>query len=579
MDNGPVGEGRAAVSDVFISYARSSAAKAQVVAARLREAGFAVWMDEDLPAHRPYADVIEDRLRAAKAVVVIWSAAAGASEWVRAEANLAREQRKLVQLTLDGAPLPMPFGQIQCSDLSRWSGEPSAKGWRAVLASVAELTGTAQRAPAPGAQAPPSVAILPFRDLSPERDQDYFCEGVAEEVTSALAQLPGLRVAGRSAAFRFRDGLNDGRDIGQLLGVDNLLEGSVRKSGARLRIAVRLVHTADNLARWSQTFDRDLSDIFAIQEDIARAVVEALNVTLLAADDGRLKRHGTQNLRAYDLYLRARQLTRRELAEERRTAAGLFREAIRLDPGFGLAFAGLADVLAQTARHTRDAGTIIAEAQAVSERAAALAPDRAEAWMARGTVLRLTGDPATEDAFMKALALNERSAELHYAYARFLVSADRRREAIAHYERAFELEPNDYRYIVMALQEYQAIKDAPGERSCLERSWGAIERSLAIDPEDVRAYDHGAGVLALLGRKAESSRFVDLALSFNPDDYGTLYTLACAAMLNGERERALDLLDQAVADGRGDKAWLLADNDLAPLHGDPRFEAITGRMT
>ena len=131
----------------------------------------------------------------------------------------------------------------------------------------------------------------------------------------------------------------------------------------------------------------------------------------------------------------------------------------------------------------------------------------------------------------------------------------------------------------MALQEYQALGDAEGERRCLERSWAAIERRLLIDPEDVRAYDHGAGVLALLGRKEESRRFVDLALAFRPNDYGTLYTLACAAMLNGEPERALDLLDKAVAEGRGDKHWLLRDNDLAPLHGHPRFEAILQRMT
>ena len=187
-------------------------------------------------------------------------------------------------------------------------------------------------------------------------------------------------------------------------------------------------------------------------------------------------------------------------------------------------------------------------------------------------------DPAAEAAFQHALQLSPQSAELHYAWARFLVSQDRRAEAIRHYERAFELAPEDYRYIVFALQEYQALGDRDGERSCLERSWAAIERRLEIDPEDVRAYDHGAGVLALLGRKDESSRFVDLALAFRRNDYGTLYTLACAAMLNGEADRALDLLDLAIADGRGDKAWLLGDNDLAPLHGHPRFEAMVRRM-
>ena len=570
------------MSDVFISYARPTAAEAHAVAQALRGAGYEVWIDEDLPAHRPYSDVIEERLRAAKAVVVIWSEAAAKSEWVRSEANLAREENKLVQMSVDGARLPMPFGQIQCANLANWSGDVSAAGWRKVLASVGDLVGAAPapplaRPPAPGK---PSVAVLPFRDLSPERDQDYFCEGAAEEIICALAELPGLRVAGRSAAFLFKDVQPDGRELGRLLDVENFLEGSVRKSGDRVRIGVRLVSTSENLTLWAKTFERRLSDIFAIQEEIARAIVDALNVTLLDTDAAKLQRQGTRNLRAYELYLRGRQLMRRELDIERRTALEFFREAVRLDPQFALAFAGLADVLVELARRRMgDPATIQAEAIEASERALALAPELAEAHIARGNALRMLNDPAAESAFEEALALSPQSAELHYAWARFLVSQERRDEAIRHYERAFELAPDDYRYIVMALQEYQAIGDREGERSCLERSWAAIERRLEIDPEDVRAYDHGAGVLALLGRKAESSHFVNLALAFHPDDYGTLYTLACAAMLNGEADRALDLLDQAIGDGRGDKTWLLGDNDLAPLHGHPRFEAMVGRMS
>ena len=572
------------MSDVFISYARPTAAEAHAVARALRGAGYDVWIDEDLPAHRPYSDVIEERLRAAKAVVVIWSEAAAKSEWVRSEANLAREENKLVQMSVDGARLPMPFGQIQCPNLANWSGDVTAAGWRKVLASVGDLVGAA---PAPPPVRPPapavskrSVAVLPFRDLSPERDQDYFCEGAAEEIICALAELPGLRVAGRSSAFLFKDAQPDGRELGRLLDVEHFLEGSVRKSGDRVRIGVRLVSTSENLTLWAKTFERRLSDIFAIQEEIARAIVDALNVTLLDTEAAKLKRQGTRNLHAYELYLRGRQLMRRELETERRTAVEFFREATRLDPQFALAFAGLADVLVELARwRMGDPAAVQAEAIEASERALALAPDLAEAHIARGNALRMLNDPAAETAFQEALALSPQSAELHYAWARFLVSQDRREEAIRHYERAFELAPDDYRYIVMALQEYQALGDREGELSCLERSWAAIERRLEIDPEDVRAYDHGAGVLALLGRKAESSHFVDMALAFRPDDYGTLYTLACAAMLNGEPDRALDLLDQAIGDGRGDKAWLLGDNDLAPLHGHPRFEAMVGRMS
>jgi len=571
------------MSDIFISYARPTAAQAHRVAEALRNEGFEVWLDDELPAHRPFSEVIEERLRQAKAVVVVWSEAAAKSQWVRSEANFAREENKLVQLSVDGARLPLPFDQIQCPDLSRWSGDVSALGWQSVLSSVSALTGVA-RPGAPARAAPEaaedaSVAVLPFRDLSPERDQDYFCEGAAEEILCALAELPGIRVAGRAAAFLFKDEAPESRELGRLLNVATFLEGSVRKSGDRVRVSVRLVNAKFNTAVWAKTFERHLTDIFAVQEEIARAIVEALNVTLLDTDAGKLRRRGTQNIKAYDLYLRGRQLMRRELETERRTAAELFREAARLDPRFALAYAGLADALIEIARRRLgDTDAVRTEALQASERAIELGPDLPEAQIARGNALHLQNDPAAEAAFQRALALSPQSAELHYAWAKFLVMDGRRREAIVHYERAFELAPDDYRYIVFAVQEYQAIGDREGERSCLERSWAAIERRLEIDPEDVRAYDHGAGVLALLGRKAEASRFVDKALAFGRDDYGTLYTLACAAMLNDEPDRALDLLDQAVANGRGDKAWLLNDNDLAPLHGHPRFEAIVQRM-
>ena len=151
--------------------------------------------------------------------------------------------------------------------------------------------------------------------------------------------------------------------------------------------------------------------------------------------------------------------------------------------------------------------------------------------------------------------------------------------AVRHYERAFELAPDDYRYIVFALQEYQALGDERGERSCLQRSAAAIERHLQIYPSDVRALSHGAGVMALLGRAKQMQQMIDRALALRPDDYGNVVTLACAAMLNKDSEQALTLLEQAVATGQGDREWIVQDNDLKPLHGNPRFEALLERMS
>jgi len=270
------------MSDIFISYARPTAAQAHRVAEALRNEGFEVWLDDELPAHRPFSEVIEERLRQAKAVVVVWSEAAAKSQWVRSEANFAREENKLVQLSVDGARLPLPFDQIQCPDLSRWSGDVSALGWQSVLSSVSALTGVA-RPGAPARAAPEaaedaSVAVLPFRDLSPERDQDYFCDGISEEILNSLTHLPELDVIARTSSFQFKGVAIDIRDVGQRLGADLVIEGSVRKAGEQLRITAQAVETACGHHFWSETFGRELKDVFAIQEEIARAVADLLRV-------------------------------------------------------------------------------------------------------------------------------------------------------------------------------------------------------------------------------------------------------------------------------------------------------------
>ena len=264
---------------------------------------------------------------------------------------------------------------------------------------------------------------------------------------------------------------------------------------------------------------------------------------------------------------------------EDRTAAELFREATREDPEFALAFAGLADVLVQIAR-SKVIGWKEAEQEAIAaaSQAVTLAPHMAEAHLAHGAALRLRHDPGAHAAYHLALELSPQDPNTHYRFARFLVLEGEKAEAITHYERAFALAPDDYRFVVFALQEYQALGDVEGERSCLERSASAIERHLELNPEDVRAYGHGAGVLALLGKSDEAKRYIAKALAFRPDDYRNLATLACAASLNHDPDQALDLLERAVSTGRGDREWILADNDLKPLHGHPRFEALLQRM-
>jgi adenylate cyclase len=310
-----------------------------------------------------------------------------------------------------------------------------------------------------------------------------------------------------------------------------------------------------------------------------REVVEALGLELFPAARAAAEDAGTTSASALDFYLRGKAFVRRELESERRNAAELFRQAIGADRGFGQAYAALADVLTRwCARRPPDWQAAEQEALDAATRAVQLTPGLPDAHLALGGILRFGHRQEAETAFRTAVSLGPHDPNVHYRFARFLVLEDRKREAIEQYEAAFRLAPDDYRFVVYTLQEYQALGDEAGERSALERSWPAIERHLAINPEDVRALGHGAGVLALLGRPDECEAFIQRALRIRPDDYGSLVTLACAAMLNRDPERALDLLDAAVATGRGDKEWMLNDNDLRPLHGDPRFEALVARM-
>ncbi len=567
------------MGDVFISYARETATAAKAIADAVRRHGYDVWLDDQIPAHREYADVISERIDAASAVLVIWSEPAVRSQWVRSEANRGRENGTLVQLRIDDARLPMPFDQIQCVALANWSGDESDSGWRKILESIDALV----EGPAPSVAAPQprdekaSLAVVPFRDLSAGGDQRYFCEGIAEEIVMNLARLPGLRVASPAALVDADQSLG-ARRIAQIVGVASFLEGSVRRANDHARIAVRLVETVSGFTLWAETFDRDLADTFAVQDEIAGSVVNALGVKL-AKGKSDFGIGGTADAAAYDLFLRARQLVRKELESERRSAAELFREATRRDPEFALAYAGLADVLVDIARsRLSDWAAAQQEAMLAAERAIALAPKLAEAHVAHGAALRVSHATGARAAYERAVELSPDDPTVHYRFARFLVLEGEKREAIRHYERAFELAPDDYRYVVYTLQEYQALGDTAGEQSALKRSWQAIDRHLKLNPDDVRALGHGAGVLALLGRSDDADRFVARALSLRPDDYGNLATLACAAMLNQKPDQALDLLERAIATGRGDKEWLLQDNDIAPLHGNPRFEALIAKL-
>lgn len=367
------------MSEVFISYARSTEATARLVAERLRGLGFQVWIDDQLPAHRAYADVIEERLRAATSVVVVWSADAVKSEWVRSEAGMARAARKLVQLTVDKTRLPMPFDQIQCADLSRWTGETESVGWSQVIAGVSALREGARAAAAAAAPPPPAVAtpetagrvlaVLAFENMSGDEDMTYFSDGVSEEILQAVANGVDVKVIARSSSFQFRGADKAIGNVVARLGTTHVLDGSVRRSGNRVRISAQLTECARATSLWSERFDRDLSDIFALQDEIATAVASALKLVFAPARSAE-----PIDPAAYDMFLKARALLldgHPDRESRGKRARSILEGVVAAAPSFANAWASLAAARGELALLAMKFRGQAAAGEAAAHRAAA----------------------------------------------------------------------------------------------------------------------------------------------------------------------------------------------------------------
>lgn len=425
-----------------------------------------------------------------------------------------------------------------------------------------------------------SVAILPFSDLSEARDQDYFCDGLAEEILNALTAVRGLRVASRTSSFRFRDSAVDAREIGRTLNVAAIMEGSVRKAGERVRVTAQLIDAGNGYHLWSENFDRRMEDIFAIQEEIARSVVQALRVSLKTPQALDLERHKPRDLRAYEFYLRGRQLQSMKSTFTWTAAPEMFRRAIELDPGYAQAHAGLADALVELLlwRLARP-DEVLDEAKNASQRALQLAPDLAEAHVAHANTLHLAGNyDAACEAFERAIALNDELYEGHYYFARHLFARGLHARAVDEFEAAHRSRPDEFQALTIAVGAADAIGDPTRAVDLATRALKLALAEAEMDPENGRARYMAAGLQLRLGDKEGGRSNVEAALRLRPDDFGTLFNAACFHANAGEAERALDLLDRAIATGQGFRDWIEHDHDLDSLRGLPRFREIMARL-
>ncbi len=424
-----------------------------------------------------------------------------------------------------------------------------------------------------------SVAVLPFANMSADADNEYFTDGMAEEIINALTKIQSLRVASRTSSFAFKGRNEDIGDIGHKLKVSTVLEGSVRKMGNRLRITAQLVNVADGYHLWSERYDRELEDVFAIQDDISQAIVKALRVILTEGEKKAIEKGRVVNVQAYDFYLRGQQYFHQWRRKSVEFARQMYSRAVEIDPEYALAYAGIADSCSLLYTYWDAREFNLRQADIASSRALELEPDLAEAHVARGSAVSLTKQFAEADQeFETALRLNPKLFEAAYFYGRGLKSQGRNEEAAKMLERASLLRPEDFQapnFLSAVLADMGLMAESESARNL---SLKLIEERLELNPDDARATNLGASTLAKMGDRERSLEYIRRSLAIDPDDSGMLYNIACSYSLLGMTDEALSTLETAVDRGFGHKEWLEHDSDLDSIRAIPRFQAIAQAM-
>src|SRR5437763_82784 len=422
----------------------------------------------------------------------------------------------------------------------------------------------------------PSVAVLPFVNMSGDPEQEYFSDGITEDIITDLSKVSGLFVVARNTVFTFKGKTMEAPQVAKHLGVNFILEGSVRKAGARVRVTGQLIHGKDGGHVWADRYDRDLTDIFAIQDEITHAIVEQLKVKLLPQEKKSIGQTPTDNVEAYTYYLRGRQFMQRHSKSNYQLARRMFAKAVELDPLYARAYAGIADCDSFLFLHYHlEAG--VDSILATSAKALALDNRLAEAHASRGLALSLGQQHEEAIAeFEEATALDPNSFEAHYFYARACVTQGKLERAATLFERAAENKPDDYQALCLLIQIYRSLGRDRDSKSTARKAIERAESELTLHPENRRAAYLGANALATLGEKDRAREWAARALAIDPDDVLIQYNVACVYSLLGDLEQAFDLLERLLPNAGYElkHGWIKHDSDLDPLRSHPRFQKI-----
>jgi adenylate cyclase len=419
-----------------------------------------------------------------------------------------------------------------------------------------------------------SVAVMSFTDMSRQQDQQYLCEGIAEAILNALTRIPDLHVAARMSSFQYKIGSADIREIGQKLGVAAVLEGSLRKSGDRLRISVQLVSVADGYHLWSRNFDEEIQDVFAIQDDIATGVAQSMLATLqpLAATP-------KTDITAYDYYLRGRQFLNRFRRLDIEFAAQMFRKAIAIDPDFVLALAGYADCHSFTVMYIDPIAGYRDEATQASAKAVELDPGLAEAHASRGLAYLVCENFALAEAELElAIELNQGLYEAYYYFGRVRFHQGDMQAAADLFKKATEVNSADYQSRLLRVQVLRGMGLEEQAKAEAREAVAIVEKYLEWNPDVARAMHLGAGSLILLGDEAGAERWLQRAVEIDPDNSVMLYNVACNYAAFGKAELALGFLEQAIEKGTVSASWMRNDEDLVSLRDIPKYVELLARL-
>jgi adenylate cyclase len=568
------------VADIFVSYSRADKARVAPLVAALEAQGWSVWWDPEITPGDEFDALIGAELEGARAVVVVWTRFSVDSRWVKGEARDAADRGVLVPVRFENVRLPIDVRAIHTTELDGWEGNQASEPFKSLCVALeAKLKLSAGKATAQAAKdkrpAVP-ICVLPFANMSGDPEQEYFSDGITEDIITDLGKVSALSIVSRNTAFSFKGSSTDVTQIARLTKASYVLVGSVRKAGARVRITAQLINAANDAQVWGERYDRDLNDIFALQDEISKAIVAALKLTLLPEEKQALEQRSTTNSEAYKLYLMARQFWLLDNENNNEIVVRICNRVVEIDPNYAQAWATLA--LAQWNMFwLGDSGD---NGERAASKALLLDPSLPDSHAAMGAALRAKG--RFEEGFVscqRALRLEPNSYVGHRIAGLCLLALRRYDDAIKHFEEAASAMESDFSAASFIPQCYKAMGDIERQQRAARMTLGRIEKVVAADPGNSRAIGLGACMLSELKEKERAKEWVTRARLVDPDNINLHYNLACAMASLGEADLAMDTLgDVATKLSPGMLSWMEADLDFDPIRDEPRFKAMMNQV-